>query len=773
MPRKRKTLEERLQEQNREEDQIESPKSQRRRRRRWPLFLVLLLLLVGVLPNLIGWLGLQKQLISYFVDPNFQGHISVESVSAGWLQPIRLDNIEATDEQGQPLFRVASIETTKPLYEFFVSTDYGQVNVTEPWANIELRAEGSNLEDAFSKFLQPTSEETPGPETGEAASPSQLPHLVVNITGGQADIASLECEKSWHVSQLNANAETSGESAPLTLDLQASIVQADTPQSNEVKNGGISLVARVDSGNQNLVFNQIESLVENDNFPVSLATPFLRRMLGPVVADGNLNGVIRADYDGTSQFAHLNLERLNLKNFRLQAPAYIGSDQITLNALVANGDVQVSPTTVAAESLAINSDVGKVDANGEFDFSQLANLANGNTLLERPLQLDGQIDLAKLVRMLPSTLQLHSDLDVQSGVVQFTAASRIENQERRMVVNLDTANLQARRGQTQIVWAQPLRIVGTILENEQRLAVEQLEVISEFLTLKGNANYETGSFVLNGNLEKLVQQLGQFVDLQGIQLAGNLDGKFGWQLDGTDGLQTGEQPIQFGGSLNVSQPVVVVPGSPVWQPDMIGMKFSGTGKTNLDQLGVEQGGFQVDFGGEQLIAVLTEPIAEIWSQETWNADCHVKGDVSKWLNHIRNFIDPGDFQTSGDLDLTCLATVSPNGLRLENTKYLIKQFQFDGFGVQIQEPKIEGEGLATYDLSTGDIGFPRLSLTSSSIAAGGKDLVIAFPGNIQLAGDLAFRGDVNRLSQLDRSFTNSRKHSLVWQRGREHSICVE
>ena len=79
-----------------------------RRRRRWPWFLLLLGILVFLLPNIIGWFGLQQKALDYALS-DFNGRVSVENVSLGWIQPIKLTNLRAVDPNGNPIFEAASV----------------------------------------------------------------------------------------------------------------------------------------------------------------------------------------------------------------------------------------------------------------------------------------------------------------------------------------------------------------------------------------------------------------------------------------------------------------------------------------------------------------------------------------------------------------------------------------------------------------------------------------------------------------------------------------
>ena len=735
-----------------------------RRRRRWPWFLLLLGILVFLLPNIIGWFGLQQKALDYALS-DFNGRVSVENVSLGWIQPIKLTNLRAVDPNGNPIFEAASVTSTKPLYSFLTSSDYGQFDIQSPVAHVQLRPDGSNIEDAIAAYIQPADPNwTPDPNA--PAKPAKpLPHLTVNVVDGKAIVTSSTESRFWQIDQLNMVAETTTDQAPLTLDAQCRVATA-TPvadQAPALEYGGLALVSQVDAGAKILSFGAADVRLETENLPLSLAAPVVQRFIGPTNTAGHMNGKIQASYSAAANAVAMDVERLNLTNFGIVAPDLLGTDQFALRNLSANGKIQASPTVISAQQFNLESDVGRVKAEGSFNVDQISNLAGGE-LLDTPLDVNGEIDLAGLIRMLPSTLSLHEDLVVNSGTVAFQAGSRNDAQGRRLVVNVDTANLRARRGTQDIVWAKPLRMVGTIKESNGQLALENVNWISDFLNVSGDADMKTASFVAKGDLSKLMDRVGQFVDLQGAKVAGSIDGKFGWQVaQGQASLDNGIEnlPIQIGGSFVVDNPVIQLPGMPLWQQPQVSVKLSGTGISqsgsqsaqalngqtqSTSRLQLDQAGLQVDIGNERLVATLAQPVADAFTNEVWTANCQMTGTMAGWVGHVQNFVDLGDVKADGELNLICAANLNPQNLQLSGIQYTVQQLGFDGYGVKIREQQASGTGSVAYDLNSGSILIPETTLTTSSLSARGQELQISFPSNMRVDGNVAFKANVNKVA---------------------------
>ena len=724
----------------------------RRKRKKWPWALMLILVLVLLLPNLIGWLGLQQRAIDVALA-DFRGRVSAEQVSLGWFQTVKLTNVSAVDPQGSPLFEVSRVTTSRPLFRFLFSNDYGELNIQSPVAHIQLRPDGSNIEDAIASYLQPTH---PHPQANTAAEPAKpLPQMTINIVDGKADVSSTSEARTWQIDQLNAIAETSKEEAPLIVDAQCrvatSTLGADQQPTDEI--GGMALVSHFDAGSRVLNFGAAEMRMETQNLPMSIAAPVLQRFFGPTVTVGNMNGKVQASYSAATNSVAMQFEQLNLRGFGIVAPQLIGQDQFFLQQVTANGMIQASSSLVSAQQFNLQSDVGSLKAEGSFDLNQVTDLATKGQLLETPFEMHGQVDLAALIGMLPSTFQLHQDLVVNSGTITFQAASQNNAEGRRLVVNLDTANLNAKRGQQNIVWAKPLRLFGTIKETRGQLALEDVNCVSDFLNIRGNANMKTAAFIASGDLQKLMEQVGQFVDLQDTKLAGKLDGKFGWQVveateaksNATNGIEN--LPIQIGGSFVLENPVIEMPGITRWQQPQVSIKFSGSGQSQAgNQLRLDQGGIQVDIGKEQFLATLAQPVADAFTNQIWSTDCQMTGTMAGWIGHIQNFVDLGTIGVGGDLNLVCAASIHPNHIQFSNIVYEVQQLAFDGYGMKIRETKAKGTGVAVYDLTTGDVLLPEVTLNSSSVSARGQQVQISYPSNMRVDGMVGFKANLNQLA---------------------------
>jgi len=185
-----------------------SPRPRRRRRgRRWPWILLVLLILLLALPNLITLLGLERYAIDTALS-DFKGKLTVGRSSVGWFQPITLKNVSAFDEAGKPLFSAAEVRTSKRLFSFINTDDFGHIELKQPVVNLHLRPDGSNLEDAIANYIPAeTTNTATNSNQNNAATP--LPKVSISIIDGAATVTSSTTPEAWSVDQLNMATEVS------------------------------------------------------------------------------------------------------------------------------------------------------------------------------------------------------------------------------------------------------------------------------------------------------------------------------------------------------------------------------------------------------------------------------------------------------------------------------------------------------------------------------------------------------------------------------------
>ena len=623
----------------------------RRKKRRWPYVLLLLVGITLFLPNVVTMLGLEQHAISMFTG-DLNGTLKVGRTSAGWFQPLTLKNVSLIDDNQETVLSVAEVKSSKRLWSFvssaFGDADYGHFEVRQPVVNLRLRQNGSNLEDVIANYLKPSAD-NPNATPQSKAAPAALPKISVNVIDGVVSISSVGNKGAWSVDQLNLNAQLQADAAAAVSTLQCRVTPfvidaGGTPIPHA--GGTLSVAAEVDPGQKKLTLDAIHAQIQSQSLPLSVLGPLAERFVGPTEAGGSLDCQLDAVYDLKNTVVQANVQSLNMSELQLASYELLGADRFQLTNAKANGNLILSPATLSAEQFEFITDVGQVRANGNFELKNVNQLAAGAQLPDADFQMNGQLDLAGLMQMLPATFHTHEDLQVQSGVARFQIAS----QQRQLLVSLDMADLKASRGGEAIVWQEPIRVVGKIADTPAGLALTNLQAQTDFINVQGNASFSEAVFGVQGDLGLLTQRVGQFVDLQSMDFAGTINGKFGWQLspsaNGTpqtiqDFTAAQDRPIDMIGSFVVTNPVIRMPGLPDWKQDQAAVQLEAQLNALANgQLRVDNAFTKADLGSEQVTLTLAGPVADALTQTAWKFNTHAVGDVSGYLRHVQKLCGP-------------------------------------------------------------------------------------------------------------------------------------
>lgn len=719
----------------------------RNKRRMWPWMLLLFLAAVFFLPMIVGQTALKDKAIKYATS-DFNGTVNVDHVSLGWFSPVKLKGISVLDAESQPLLQVDEVTTTKPLLGFITGSDYGEVVISQPVMHLLLRPDGSNLEDALAKYISVSATE-PKNEL-QSMQPFRLPAMTVKCVGGRAVVTSVATNEQWDVDGLNVVAKTNTLEAPLALEVQCQFLDQ---QGSAI--GGFATNCQVDGAGDALAFNSAQIAINSQHVPLALAAPIANRFVGPTQTAGYATGELQLAYSAPGNEISINVSQMEITDAAISAPQFIGPDSFHAKRLTASGQLNISPQLISATKFVVESEFATLNADGMFEPNQLSNLVSEGQLVSTPFHMEGAVDVARVATMLPNTLQLHEDLKIQSGVVSFQASSRqkenAESSQNRIVVNVDTANIRAKRGNQDIVWQKPLRVAGVVNQVNGQFAIEDVIVDSDFLTMRGAGSIQTGNFEANGDLAKLVERVSQFADLGGAELAGTLHGQFGWKLAPVSGnensLSLQNRPINIGGRFNISNPSIKWPTLPLWEPEQIAIQLVSNGKSiDKETISIEGGNVNIVIGNEKLKANMAEPVANLWQQQSWKFNCAMTGRLAGWLGHAKNFVDLGDIAGDGDVNLNCIAHVDTNVLKLHQINAAVDQFGFDGYGMIIREPRLESKANLNYNFANGNVSLSKIAVAGRSIAANSETLLVTFAPNMQVQGDVKFQGDVNRIA---------------------------
>ncbi len=737
------------------------PKSTAKKRRLWLYLLILFLMGIALLPNILVWTGTHNRAIKYLAA-DFQGEIKVHQAALGWLQPVQLMHVTVNDSHGNEILKADRIATDKTLVgilrSYFRENDLGELEILRPAIHWQVRPDGSNWEDAFAIYLANPSVGSKSADAkirsaGDSSVAVTLPRFRLRIEQCQLLIESSTDDRFWQCENLEVDISTIDPLAPLKMAASSLVKTLGFDASGgfqELSEGHFKINTEFDPGANSLQLAAVNLELDADQLPMSMIVAVAQRAIGAATAQGELAARLTSAIDLRRLSAATDIQSLHLRGLELAAPQLIGSDRMNLKRITAEGKFELNSQQVASSGLRIESDFGQLQSNGRFNFSQLADLTNEVELLAEPLDLSGEIDLAGLARTLPETLNLQQDLVVEAGVIRFQASSRNDGDDRRLIFNVDATNLRGSRAGQPIVWQRPLQLNGALRQSGTQLEIESVKCESDFVQMAGRGNMQTGSFTIKGDLAAMMEQIGNFIDLTDIELAGQLDGQFGWQTDVLN-QKSNQTPIQIVGGAEIQSPRIKFPQVTRWAPKQLVLAVNASGALtegtdgNNGNLALASGGIKVDIGGDKLVASLVNPIESIWS-EAIELDCQVEGSAAEWLAHVKNFVDLGTLQANGEMKLIARASLVDQGIRLTKIDGDFRQFAFAGYGMKVDEPEVKLTGDAIYHWTKKELKLQNLTVLSSALAIASDQLSVLIGTGMRFDGGLGFRGDVNRLT---------------------------
>ena len=264
-------------------------------------------------------------------------------------------------------------------------------------------------------------------------------------------------------------------------------------------------------------------------FPLAMLRPLAARFLPGTTLTGRLSSEVAASW-GSKAGKNGVAANLNVEGFSLGARA-LHDDVLQLAGLQADCQASWQADRLDIEKSSIQCDVGNalltgtVPLGGKDGFSLTA-------IVHQRQEFSGAVDLARLAQMLPATLSLRQQMRIDSGQVQWVFSSQPGPQGTTWHGQLEAASLTATdtAANRPIVWNKPISAVfdaHDVAGGEP--IVDRLLCESDFLTVEGAGTTDNLTAKFSLSLKQLADQLGQFVDFGGLQLAGEGSGNLAWK----------------------------------------------------------------------------------------------------------------------------------------------------------------------------------------------------------------------------------------------------
>lgn len=691
---------------------------------------------------LIPFLVAHSPIITWVLNSagsDLNGTVTARSASLGWFSPVRLGGVEIRDERDQPVLEAPQVSGDRSLLGLlWDSTKLGRFRLHEPKFHVVLRDGGSNVEDLLAKYLAST----------EPATPRDVD---LEIIDGTLSLADSGTGKSWQVEKLQV-------SLRMPLDKSKPIELAASGKVPEGKSQGqfaLELTMGQAAGKEAAAVPGGGMDLKTENLPLAMLSPMAGRLAPKTRLGGRLSSSLVCQWNTAEAPDRVTVQGTAAAEGFTLASAALGSDQIDLARVQANCRLAWQQGRLEVDQLVVESDVGNTSLVGTFQWDSpsrdtLSLLAHQNG------EIQGQIDLARLAKMLPTTLRIREGTRITSGQMNLALLSRPGPQGMVWQGRFETSNLTAVRADRQLVWEQPMLITLSARETSQGPMIESLKCESSFLNvnLAGTRDQLTAS--ASFDLNRLASQLNGYIDLGGTRLAGDGWANLTWKRSRQQGGFEADVDMQ------VRKFQLAIPGKPVWNEDNLIVILTATGRTDFSASSrIDEAIVKLEAGSDVLEARLLQPVAGFHRGGTWAVDLRTQGQIARWMPRLGVWTMLTDWHAAGAYDIQGQVTYAPEGIRVNRGRLAVGQLQVVGPWLNVQEPMAEIVLSGAYDPKARRLEADQISLTTSNVALQSNNLVAAWPAQAapELSGVVSCQG---ALEQLQRWFTPANA-APAWQ----------
>lgn len=692
-----------------------SPKSSKRS---WRLLVVLTLLVVAIwlLPAIVANTPLFS-LVLKRATGDLKGSVTVESVSLGWFSPIAVRGVEIKDAENKPVLNLPAASGDRTLAALLCNfSNLGKFRFESPKLSLVLRDDGSNAEDLLAKYL--ATDDTQPKSTTKLG-------LAVEIVDGSLAVVDERTGQTWKAEKLAASFEMpDGPDGPIAANLSAELPDARRP-------GRLSAAMKTATGTGDATLNAA-------SVPLAMFRALAARFSPGTTCDGRLTSNVTASWGGSKGKNTLQAD-ISADGFSLITPS-LKNDLVQLEQLHGACLVSWQADRLDIEKTTLDCDVGSASLVSTLRLDQ-ANSISTDSLLRQQHDLKGQVDLARLARILPATLRLRDQVEIRSGQVQVALSSQPGQQGMKWHGQLDAANLTATASGNPIAWEKPMSMVADAHETPQGPVVDMLQCESDFLKIHAAGTADDLAASLSFNLKQLSDQLGQFVDLGSMQLAGEGWGNLNWK-------RSAQQEFDADAELRVQKFQLTMPNQPPWREDDLVTLLSAKGQTNLSvDTRVDTATLSVKTTADQIDAQLLQPVKDLRNGGTWPVQIKAQGQLQGWPGRLAAWLPTKDCRMTGGYALEANATASVDSVELRQLRAAAAPLIVASTSLNVNEPRVDLTAAGSWNQQQRRLQIEPANVTCATAIVAANNVVVAMPANgpMELAGTLKYQGDAARI----------------------------
>ncbi len=719
------------------------PSQPRRRRGKlkylFGLCLLASLILIIFLPTIVARRSVLVPLIDRFagISPL---KVDLESVQAGWFQPIAVSGLQLLDGDGQLLAKVAHVETEKGIWSWIrQSSDLGSIRVRGVEAVIAAANGTTNIEQALQPVLERFAAIEPQPD--EPPNTSAPPTGNIEVLDSKFLLMQAGRPEQWVVSipKLSVMLPTAGQLIG-PIELQATVVDA----SGTVPNSTGTIAANVA---QNAATQAFDMRAKLDSIPVDFWHVLHARL--PDIPVDEMRGRVTAVLSGAIIDANrwsFDVQQIESQGLQVVAPQLVGQNPAQLQFIAASGRASLQNSLLSVEGAQLKCDFAQASASAKIPWPLAVPTASNPFFKGSVLEASGAVDLPKLAIAAESLIPLREDTKLISGQARFAVSQQLDAQgEPTSRAQLELTGLQAVAAGQSISWQDPLTIDLAANRGPSGLQVAA-RAAAEFCNIQAAGALDAGQLNGHVDLELLHKRLSQYIELPISTMTGSADVGLTWKM-------VSEQTVEGSGTLTTTPMVIAASGAGQIQEPAWNGEFSAAAKlVNGSPEQITRAQLTLKSTDEQLTVDLQAPLSLVAATVDKPAlapapfTFNLVGDLANWKRRGMMWLsEPPDFTVGGNVSLAAGGRIDLNHVEVLEANWRTQPLQLSTPQISLAEPQMVGNFKGRVD--TNDLTrlmVEKLEVQSTSFSLGARDS--ANPdGSGSRVGQAMFLVDLDRI----------------------------
>ncbi|MEQ1826120.1 MAG: hypothetical protein ABL921_09240 [Pirellula sp.] len=720
-----------------DETGFEKPQSSRRRfRKRWiALGCVAVLFCLIVLG--IPWLLQNREIVVSAINRNAgiaPMRIDLASVEGGWLRPIKVRDLRLIDEKGAELIKVAEIETELNLIGLATNfRNLGTITIRGAEAVVDVQPGTTNIEEAIKPLL--AGQSTPSSEASSSvAATSSLPSGRIRIADAIVHARDSVDLTAWDFKINEADLPLPTKEQPIPPITLIGLVQQVAALPGETLMGGqFTIKTQPIEGAETDKATGIAPMrmnISTNGMPLQWFSLIQRRL--PDIPIDRISGLatVQADIEMRSnKLITAKVQTAQIDALRIVAPSLVGKRGANLQQVKLSGEVQLNQDRLIAQNAVLQCDLGALGANVNLPWPLNVPSLAQPWIADADLEVQGKIDLARVILAAPDLIQMQDQVQLQSGTASLSMSQRKSTPVGFVSALPPTSNyrlqlggLQANVQGTAMRWDQALDATVDVSANAAGQPSFKADCTAEFCKIEGSGDLQEGLLSGRFDLAKMQQRLSQWFALPVESLSGSADCNVGWKQDGGNRLTANGRlkttPVKIvnkNGQLN----------EPAWDGEFTLIARVDQGKV----IQIDRGQFALQADGELLTAQVVEPISLVDSAPGMAklppAGIQLKliGDLAGWQRRGQLFagVDPG-ISLGGKCELDARGSLDMKHAEVTQANFTMEPLRIKSGDSVFQEARLVGSFAGRVDSQNiTRLQVDNLLIQSGSFALQAKD----------------------------------------------------